>query len=92
MKGYKIHIERVKNTNGEITRTIKYLLTPTNPQTNQDKTVFNFIYDDTKIRGLSNIPDYLKNKNNYDLFDFWIDTLKAGIIFQPNAKFLEYLI
>ncbi|GAB4219142.1 MAG: hypothetical protein Fur009_3810 [Candidatus Microgenomates bacterium] len=92
MKGYKIHIKRINQSNGEIIRTIKYLLTPINQNNSQEIFFSNFIFDDLKVRGISSITDFIKHNSNYDLFDFWIDTLKAGVIFQPTKKSLEYFI
>lgn len=90
MKGYKIHIERIKKTSGKIIRTIKYPLSKLNSaENNKDNQLFSdFIHDDKKVRGISNIIDFYQENESYNLLDFWVDSLKAGIIFQPTSKTL----
>ncbi|GIW64844.1 MAG: hypothetical protein KatS3mg092_0777 [Patescibacteria group bacterium] len=90
MKGYKIHIKRIEETSGEIIRTIKYPLQNINKNNIEieNQLFSNLINDDKKTRGISNIIDFYQENENYNLFDFWIDSLKAGIIFQPTSKYL----
>lgn len=90
MKGYKIHIKRIKKTFGEIIRTIKYPISNKfiNNKETENQLFSSFINDDQKVRGISNIIDFYQNLNNYNLLDFWVDSLRAGIIFQPTSKTL----
>lgn len=97
-KGYNLHKKRIDLLNGEILRTIKYPLKPLNENSEKNKKQFELqiINDDLKIRGDLNLNDYLnytfKNNHIYNLFDFWIDSLKCGVIWQPSFNNLKNLI
>lgn len=98
--GYRLHKERIIFSGGQIIRTIKYPLKPlNNSQENQD--FFNkikelVIADDLKIRGDINLNDYLnysdKKIDCYSVLDFWVDSLKAGVIWSSDATRLIELI
>ncbi|MFN4212903.1 MAG: type V CRISPR-associated protein Cas12d/CasY [Microgenomates group bacterium] len=101
ISGYRLHKERVLFSGGEIIRTIKYPLSPINPS--QEITLFlkkfedALISDDLKIRGDMNLNDYLiyttQGKTAYTLFDFWKDSIKAGVIWMPTpAELINFLI
>ncbi len=91
MKSYKIHIKRLKTTKGETTRSIKFLLKPVNQTDAYEKIIENFVNDDHKVRGIANLID-IKSENQYSLLDFWVDTLKCGIVFQSKGKKIRYFI
>lgn len=90
--GYRLHKNRIVFSGGQIIRTIKY------PLKNFDNSLY-FLNkfkeavkdDDLRIRGNINLNDYGKSKT-YTLTDFWIDCLRAGVVWQPSAKYLRYLI
>lgn len=89
--GYRLHKERLLFSGGQVVRTIKYplvLLNQTSQKSNEFLKEFEkgIIEDDLKVRGNLNLNDYLKNKDSYTLFDFWKDSLKAGVIWMPKPK------
>ncbi|MCS7092389.1 MAG: type V CRISPR-associated protein Cas12d [Patescibacteria group bacterium] len=99
LTGYKVHKERILLSGGKIIRSIKYPIKPfsESPETiNLEKLKDKIINDDLKIRGDMNLNDYLeytsKNNQPYTIFDFWIDSLKAGVIWQPDSKLLLDLV
>lgn len=93
--GYRLHKERVIFSGRVIIRTIKFPLVPldkTNPQsqillTNLKKAI---ISDDLRVRGDLNLNDYInysyKNNSPYTLFNFYLDSLKAGVIWAPSSS------
>lgn len=96
IKGYRLHLKRILYSGGTITRSIKFLLSSTNEK--QKKQLENFcqkLYsDDLKVRGIINLNDInlsFKEKS-YDLAEYWIDSLKAGVIWQPNSLSLINLV
>lgn len=94
ISGYRLHKERILFSGGEIKRTIKYPLVPINPTQEAVQFLEKFeqavIADDLKVRGDLNINDYLAyktaGKTPYTLFDFWVDSLKAGVIWKQKPK------
>lgn len=96
-KGYGLHKERVIFGGSEIVRTIKYPLSPTTHDAsfknlqNLEKAI---IDSDLKIRGPVNLNDYVdflnEGKSPYTLIDFWVDSLRAGVVWQPSiAKLIN---
>lgn len=96
IKGYRLHLKRILYSGGTITRSIKFLLSSTNEK--QKKQVENFcqkLYsDDLKVRGIINLNDINLSfkEESYDLAEYWIDSLKAGVIWQPNSLSLINLV
>lgn len=94
MKGYRVHLNRVNLAKGKITRTIKYpLISP--PSLSPDSLVNFFekiVFDDQKTRGIGSVADYLQTQDEYNLFDFWVDSLRSGVIFQPTRKKLIHFL
>lgn len=90
LAGYRLHKERVLFSGQSIIRTFKLPLISLldNKDTRNQQLIENLkqaiINDDLTIRGDLNLNDYLnytkKDQPYYTLFDFWIDSLKAGII------------
>ncbi|MCX7928235.1 MAG: type V CRISPR-associated protein Cas12d [Patescibacteria group bacterium] len=100
LTGYKVHKERILLSGGTIIRSIKYPIKPfsESPEASDSlaKLKDSIISDDLKIRGDVNLNDYLECTSNgnqlYTVFDFWIDSLKAGVIWQPDSKSLLDLV
>lgn len=96
--GYRLHKNRVLFSDGEIIRTVKYLIKPfVSSEENLryiEKFTQDVVNDDLRIRGDVNLNDYLdytlKGNAHYTLLDFWVDSLKAGVIWMPaNASLLD---
>ncbi|MCS6789154.1 MAG: hypothetical protein NZ484_01120, partial [Patescibacteria group bacterium] len=96
MKGYNLHKKRIDLVSGNIIRTIKYPLKPISNSFNLDIIEEKIIHDDLKIRGDVNLNDFLKysfqNNKIYTLIDFWLDSLRAGVIWQPSKESLINLV
>lgn len=96
LKGYRLHQKRIYFTSGEITRTVKIPIDEKNLNNNQKEYLSliknQIINDDLKTRGDINLNDYLnytfKNNHVYNLIDFWLDSLKAGLIWQEKGNLL----
>lgn len=94
--GYRLHKDRILFSGGEIVRTIKFPLIANNNISFSDileKFKNKVIADDKIIRGDINLNDYLeyshKNKKIYTLFDFWLDSLRAGVIWGDKGATLN---
>ncbi len=94
--GYRLHKDRILFSGGEIMRTIKYPLIVDENNPNSERILKKFkqavINDDRVIRGDINLNDFLKNtsegKRIYTLFDFWLDSLRAGVIWADKTATL----
>lgn len=93
--GYRLHKERILFSGGQVIRTIKFPLVPIDDKSEEGRRFLEqfekaVIEDDLKIRGDLNLNDYLTHtaagKTRYTLFDFWIDSLKAGVIWRSKGK------
>ena len=96
LSGYRLHIKRLLfAANTPTVRTFKFPLV----RKCEKKADFTDVpqelteaikHDDLYIRGPSNLVDYLrfKDKKIYTLIDFWIDSLRAGVIFMPSTRAL----
>ena len=89
--GYKVHLQRILYSGGAITRAFKFPLIQ-NCQARDYNAVPNSLieaikHDDLYIRGPVNLNDYLDpNKRQvYTIIQFWVDSLKAGVIWMPKA-------
>ncbi|GIW63454.1 MAG: hypothetical protein KatS3mg091_256 [Patescibacteria group bacterium] len=95
--GYKLHNKRLQISHRAIIRSIKYPITPYD-NTNKDLTTISekIINDDHKIRGCVNLNDYydyyVNKKDFYTIINFWIDSLKAGVIWQSSLFNLIYFV
>jgi len=90
-KGYILHNKRLVYTGKAAIRSIKYPLVAPN------KTALNnlsekIIYDYEHLFGPLNVASYARNSNRYSLVDFWIDSLRAGVIWQSKSTSLIDLI
>ncbi len=104
--GYRVHIRRLDfAADSPTTRTFKFpLVNECKKQGKRKKANFLDVpqelveavkHDDLYIRGPSNLIDYLKykDKNNiYTLIDFWLDSLRAGVVFWNDAKTLRQYV
>jgi hypothetical protein len=100
ISGYRLHKERILFSGRDIIRTIKYPLIPLE-EDEASKDFFEklqeaIIHDDLKVRGDLNLNDYLqysaKNNPIYTLFDFWVDSLKYGVIWMPkSSELIDFL-
>lgn len=98
--GYRIHRERILFSGGTVTRSIRFPLQPwqETPETKQIKRRFEqaVIADDLKVRGDLNLPDFLvytqQGKSPYTLADFWVDSLRAGVVWADGSAQLVDLI
>ena len=100
--GYRLHVKRLLfASNTGTTRTFKYPLVKTCKKHGKQKAT-NFLdvphdlieaikHDDLYIRGPSNLVDYIKYKDAkiYTLIDFWLDSLRAGVVFWPDNKSMQ---
>jgi len=89
--GYRLHKERLLLSGGGVVRTIKYPIVPLNHASQKSKEFLKqfergIIEDDLKIRGSLNLNDYLRDKDCYTLFDFWEDSLRAGVLWMPKVN------
>ena len=98
--GYRLHFKRILFSGGEIVRTIKFPLSSTSLSSGKNDLINNFesqlINDDLKIRGDVNLNDYLiyefSSKPIYTLFNFWIDSLKSGIVWADKpASLIDFI-
>ena len=92
LTGYRLHLKRILFSGGEITRTIKFPLLTHNDDVFIKNFKKNLIDDDLKIRGDLNLNDYLKytalGNPIYTIFDFWTDSLRAGVIWADKPSSL----
>ena len=101
LSGYKVHLERLLFAADTSTvRTFKFPLVPVDlfnqlrETTDSSQVLSRLIaaikHDDLYLRGPSNLVDYLKFKNSkiYSLIDFWLDSLRLGIVFMPSTASL----
>ncbi len=89
--GYTLHAKRAEYVGGKIKRTIKY------PLRTQDQELFNSLsgaihHDSIYLDGIGNIDQYLSHQKVYSLLDFWLDSLRAGVIFQQSTAEMFALI
>ncbi len=93
-KGYNLHKKRIDYSSGSIVRSVKIPIDEKNLTLNQknllEEIKKSIIKDDLKVRGDVNLNDYLeftsKNQITYSLIDFWVDSLKAGVIWQEKSN------
>lgn len=91
LTGYRLHASRLNFTGGEATRSIKYPLIAQKP--GYAGIVIEAIkHDSLRVRGPLNLNDYLENPDIYTLADFWVDSLRSGVVWMPNTKELEKLV
>ncbi|MCY4047870.1 MAG: type V CRISPR-associated protein Cas12d [Candidatus Dadabacteria bacterium] len=88
LTGYSLHLKRIDFSGGKATRAVKYPIDCKNKK--HLKNLADHIFSDYQaIVGDFNINDWIKNKEKekhpYSLFDFWRDSLRAGVVFFPNA-------
>ncbi|GIW59865.1 MAG: hypothetical protein KatS3mg087_0931 [Patescibacteria group bacterium] len=89
--GYKLHLKRIQLSQQSVLRSIKFPVSSSDDKLNTQ--FFDAIrHDSLHLTGPLNLSDWLQNSNIYSLLDFWIDSLRAGIIFFPRTQdFTDYL-
>ncbi|MGI5826616.1 MAG: type V CRISPR-associated protein Cas12d/CasY [Patescibacteria group bacterium] len=99
--GYRLHKDRILFSGGKVIRTIKFPLVPLYSSEENKEFLKKFeeavIADDLLIRGDLNLNDYLvhtaQGKTPYTLFDFWIDSLRAGAIWMSkSSELIDFII
>lgn len=94
LTGYSLHLKRIDFSGGKATRAVKYPIDCKDKK--HLKNLADHIFSDYQaIVGDFNINDWIRNKEKkkhpYSLFDFWLDSLKAGVVFFPSApKLIDY--
>ncbi|MBU1017279.1 MAG: type V CRISPR-associated protein Cas12d/CasY [Patescibacteria group bacterium] len=91
LTGYTLHNKRLEYTGKSAIRSIKY---PLKPPTQEELDSFSekIVWDYEHLVGPLNISSYNKNPNMYSLVDFWIDSLRAGVIWQSKSNLLINLV
>ncbi|MGH7141345.1 MAG: type V CRISPR-associated protein Cas12d/CasY [Minisyncoccia bacterium] len=90
--GYKLHAMRLAYSGGDATRTIKYPLVPFSDKAESsfEKFVKNVRIDSVAMMGDLQFSDWIKNEaadaHPYSLADFYLDSLRAGVIFAPDKE------
>jgi len=89
--GYALHKSRLVYTGKEAIRSIKFPLKSTS-QVKLDDFANKVISDYSLIQGATNINEYLTEYQNaqhsYSLIDFWVDSLRAGVVFAKTPAAL----
>lgn len=81
--GYTLHAARFSYTGAGAMRSIKY------PLFHADQVLFdNFceriIGDYKLVQGATSVESFLVDESSYSLIDFWVDSLRTGVVFQPT--------
>ncbi len=91
--GYALQTERLLYTGKDGMRSFKI------PLKNENKEVFNSFVNKVKSDyiaqvGNVNLSDWYQNQNDevYSLADFWLDSLRAGVIFSKKSEEIKILI
>ncbi len=93
--GYRLHTDRLLHTGKEGMRSFKF------PLKNKNQTEYNLFIEKvqrdyiTQV-GLLNLTDWLSaqesKKDTYSIADFWLDSLRAGVIFSHKDAEIKALI
>ena len=106
LTGYKLHRARLAYTGKKLIRTIKFPLGELSDIPNYEKSKKKRIilnseaqefakkikHDYEALYGRLNLITYIERPNVYSLKDFWVDSLRAGIIIMPNTEKLKEII
>lgn len=106
LTGYKLHRERLAYTGKDSIRTIKFPLGELSDIPNYEKSkkkriilnseaeefVKKIKHDYEALYGPLNLITYIERPNVYSLKDFWVDSLRAGIIMVPSTTKLKEVI
>jgi len=95
LTGYRLQTKRLSHTGKSGIRTFKL------PLKTDDRELFDTFFadirhDHERQLGATNITSWLDSKRNdrdcYNLLDFWLDSLRAGVVFAPKASALNQLL
>ena len=106
LTGYKLHGKRLAYTGKKLIRTIKFPLgelreIPNHEKSKKKRIILNseaqefaekIKHDYEALYGRLNLITYIERPNVYSLKDFWVDSLRAGIIIMPTTKKLKNVI
>lgn len=95
MTGYRLHTERFRHTGKSGIRTFKLSLKT--EKSELFDTFFENIKNDHEGQlGATNITTWMENEvadsPSYSLLDFWLDSIRAGVVFAPNPTVLNKLL
>lgn len=81
--GYTLHASRFSYTGMGVMRSIKF------PLYHSERKVYDtfcqqIISDYKLVQGATNLESFLVDEQSYSLIDFWVDSLRAGVVFQPT--------
>lgn len=79
--GYTLHASRFSYTGMGAMRSIKF------PLYHSERKVYDtfcqqIISDYKLVQGATNLESFLVDEQSYSLIDFWVDSLRAGVVFQ----------
>lgn len=95
LTGYRLQTKRLGHTGKSGIRTFKL------PLKTDDQELFNTFFNDIRHDherqlGATNITSWLDQEREdldcYNLLEFWLDSLRAGIVFAPKASALNQLL
>ena len=99
MTGYRLHNRRLKFSNKKSIRTIKFPLVPTEEsRENYQRFIEDIKHDYENEYGPLNITTYERDREKenheklYSLKDFWIDSLRAGVVLMHSHEKLKDMI
>ena len=84
LAGYRLHNRRFRFTHKQGIRTIKF---PLEGSEELKKKISQGIKSDYEaLYGPLNLSSYVASKEHYSLKDFWVDSLRAGVIFEETLQ------
>jgi len=95
LTGYRLHTKRLGHTGNAGIRTFKL---PIHAEDNSrhDSFFADIKNDHEKQLGATNITSWLESREGdadmYSLLDFWLDSLRAGVVFAPKSRALNKLL
>ncbi|BCX13698.1 MAG: hypothetical protein KatS3mg085_230 [Candidatus Dojkabacteria bacterium] len=87
--GYTLHNKRLVYTGNPSIRSVKLPLLYNGDSQIIQNFYESMIHDYEKLNGAINISTFIKDKNIYSLIDFWLDSLRLGVIFGSSFKSLQ---
>ncbi len=94
IKGYRLHKERIKFTSGTTIRSIKLPIKEFSLNEDKKELILKIKKqvknDDLLLKGDVNLNDYaqkgFRGNPSYNFFDFWVDSLRAGVIWKKTTN------
>jgi len=91
--GYTLHSHRLSHTGRSAMRSIKFPLFHTDGFASISGTGHKLITsiksDSELVQGIGSIDSYIADTKAYSLINFWEDSLRAGVVFQPTEATLQ---